>query len=235
MNDLILGIIVAVALAGGIYLITRLSKRAEAAKNLWQALDGLGIPKHVAEFKHAALTPKGIEVKSTVPVPPEALATIDAGIDEQMKRFAVAYPDWPAGKRHSEYRVLFIDPMASNQDGSPAILVKGIQTAGTCIGVHPGSPSRQPWIVLPHQANRDWRFGEYLRNSAWFESEHYVEWLNDYPTFLRFVGEGDVHPHVGTYLPASAAGFKAAMLISGPATGAISCAFAEKNYGVDKV
>lgn len=102
-------------------------------------------------------------------------------------------PSWTLGKTTGEYKVFFIPPMATNMDGSPALLVAGVQTAGTVINTDPNVRPTEPQIVLPEQAN--WNFLEYLKNSVHNEGEHAREWLNDLNIFLSFTGANDIHPH----------------------------------------
>lgn len=140
-------------------------------------------------------TPRGVRVRSTVPVPDSALSTIDAGIMRQLVRASAAHPDWSSYAVLSDYDVMFIDPQATNQinyPGSPAIVVHGIQAAGTCIGL--GDGYIKPTIVLPHQAASGWTFMEYLAESARNESEHVRLWNNDLQLFGFYTGTNDIHP-----------------------------------------
>jgi hypothetical protein len=162
-----------------------------------RALDDIGIPKHLSKFKYDAVTPKGIKIRSTVQVPAQTLADIDTGIDELLARYPLKYPQWTSHTKHSDYSVVFVDPMATNvetEPGSPAILVRGYQSAGTNIGacktcfppIH---------IVAPHQEKEGWRFRQYLINTIWFEGEHIFEG-NDINVWQQYVGGNDSHPHV---------------------------------------
>jgi hypothetical protein len=176
-------------------------RRSTETKRIWNALDReAGIPKHNAMFKYAAVTPGGVQVRSTVEVPASALPFIDEGIDNQIKRHNNAYPHWAKYKNIAEYKALFVEPTATNQEtepGSPAIHVKGYQSAGTCIGTTPLSSVRPSiYIVLPHQKNQGWRFTDYLMRSAWHESEHVREFSNDLTIFQQYANAGDIHPHV---------------------------------------
>ncbi|MCZ2392217.1 MAG: phage virion morphogenesis protein [Acidobacteria bacterium] len=185
--------------------------------NIWDALDTqAGIPMHVAKFKYTYRTPEGAEVLSTVEVPSLALDLIDEGIENQLTRINAAKPDWSRFKQISDYRVLLVDPMATNQvtePGSPAIIVSRFgypqsQTAGTCLGVMwqprwnadgsytlPGTGLDHPYIVVPHQSNQGWHFRDYFMRSVWHESEHIREAMNDWATFQHFQGSNDIHPH----------------------------------------
>ncbi len=150
----------------------------------------------VPKFEFADYTPLGVKVRSTVSIPSNALNSIDEGIGNQIYRHSAKYPNWNVGKLHSEYSVLLIDPMTTNvenEPGSPAILVQGIQTAGT--GIRDGG-EKLVHIVAPHQQNQEWQFKEYFKNTIWFESEHCRENWNDLDVFNRYVGGSDVHPHV---------------------------------------
>lgn len=161
-----------------------------------RSLDDIGIPKHVAKFRFSQITPKGVKVRSTVQVPATALTYIDAGIDELLSRYLLKYPQWTTFTKHSDYSVVFVDPMATNvetEPGSPAIFVRGYQSAGTNIGncktcfppVH---------IVAPHQEKEGWRFRQYLINTIWYEGEHIFEG-NDINVWSQYVGGVDDHPH----------------------------------------
>lgn len=191
---IIIGIIVAAFGAFIYWLKTR--DRTQHYINL--ELQEFGINNTYTRFKYNYKTPKGAEVISTAMVPPDALATVDEGIQKQIDCYDRLEPTWANYKNVSDYGVLFINPMATNQEtepGSPALLVNGYQTAGTCVGVHPRSNLKKSWIVLPHQTNTNWRFREYLKQSARNESEHVREYRNDYGRFLIYATGNDSHPH----------------------------------------
>lgn len=159
----------------------------------------LGISAHLADFKHSYTTSRGARVQSTVPVPMEVLPLIDEGILNQIVRHTRQYPHWDKYTQVSDYDVLLIDPMGTNQEtepGSPCIFVNGWQTAGTCLGVYPRSTIK-PYIVAPHQQAQDWRFRDYFMRTIWHESEHIREHQNDIGIFYYWATTGDVHPHVG--------------------------------------
>lgn len=165
-------------------------------QGIYSALDELGIPRHEAQFKFDTLTPKGVQVVSTVPVPPNALSDIDAGIDKQLECVAPLHPSWGEADTHADYRVYFVDPRGHHPtQGWPEIHVQGIPAAGTAIGnVRSGWPKR--WLVLPHHGTVNWGMGEYLQHSIRHESEHIRASQNDREVFERFVGPGyDVHPN----------------------------------------
>lgn len=196
----IFGYILAALIVAGVavWLYLR-STKAKGEAGMYSALDHLGIPRHKALFKHAYTTPGGCPVRSTVPVPAEALELIDRGLQRQIERWDAAHPEYAKGKNISEYSVLFIDPMAWNEftpPGSPAILVQGQQSAGTCIGeVRSGWPLKH--IVAPHQQDSNWSFKDYLVATIHHESEHIRPSINgDMETFNKYLGGGDVHPHI---------------------------------------
>src|SRR5690606_30971812 len=108
------------------------------------------------------------------------------GLNDMIRRSKLHFPDWQFWGVPSAYHVLFIDPMAYNKindKGSPAIVVRTIQAAGTGIGWWPRAASRRMSIVLPHQAGQNWSFTNYLFNSVANEGAHFRA-LND-PTFFN--------------------------------------------------
>lgn len=163
----------------------------------WRGSRNFKLPSH---FPYSGITPFGVSWESVVPVPIEALDEVDAGIGEQIYRHSAKHPDWAVGRRHDEYKVYFVNPMAINvetEPGSPALIMpNGQHTAGTCVGVGHDT-SRPPAIVLPHQKPMNWQFTDYLMHSAWHESEHLREFANDPQVFWFFSQPGnDIHPHV---------------------------------------
>jgi hypothetical protein len=201
----ILVILAIAAAAAGIWYFSRKQKAWDVDAAIWRALSGFGIPKSKAMFAYTYTTPQGVAVRSTVAVPGSALQSIDDGINNQIIRHNAAYPKWDKGKTFPEYRLLFVDPMAFNEftdPGSPALLVNGVQTAGTVLGMIEGnlSPVKEPYIVLPHQQDSQWSHVDYLMHSAWNEGEHFREWLNrdNEPVgkWKEYEGPNDVHPHV---------------------------------------
>lgn len=170
------------------------------AKKVWDALDReAGIPRHHARFAKEYRTPGGVPVTSTVDVPANVLPFIDAGINRQIGCYNAKYPFWSRYKLLGEYKVLFIEPSGVSEvslPGAPIIHVGGYGSAGTCIGCNPISAVRPDlYIVLPHQKAQNWRFTEYLKNAADYESEHVREFRNDYNIFIQWAHSGDVHPH----------------------------------------
>lgn len=199
-------ILAIIAAAIGIYFLVKWQKGKNILEGIWRDLTGVGIGAQYARFnrKYDKVTPGGVKVMSTVPVAAHALRLLDEGITNQITRHNNAFPHWQFGKQLSDYTVLFVDPMVTNKEtepGSPALAVHGgefgvIQTAGTCIGVWPHSAADKPYIVLPHQEEQDWHFTDYLMRSAWHESEHIREFLNDWAVFQSYAIAGDIHPHV---------------------------------------
>lgn len=187
---------IAAAFAGFYFL----RKRGSIDRGIWKALDSeVGHPKHLAQFKYSYTTPEGARVRSTVPVPDVALNAVDNGIRNQIVRHNRKFPHWNNYRSISDYDVLFVEPTAHNvetEPGSPAILVRGTQSAGSAIGLEPRSAADRPYMVIPHQEAEGWRFINYLMRTAWNESEHVREAVNDYGVFLHYAHTGDIHPHV---------------------------------------
>jgi hypothetical protein len=132
-------------------------------------------------------------IQSNVPISDEIIATIRNGLRLQISAVTALKPTWVFKKRIEDYNVAFIDPQATNMDGSPALLIRGIQSAGTCIGVGDDGLSESA-IILPHQSATNWRYVDYLRDSVRHESEHIVLWANDRALFYYYVGANDIHP-----------------------------------------
>lgn len=192
MNTLAIILMIA-AIAGAVgYVLWKRRKKP--------VTDGITFPNGIhlpGTPGYAYATPQGGQVVSVVTVPDRALAVIDEGYTNQLTRINAAKPEWANKKTIPEYKIFFIDPMATNQindPGSPALIVSGYQTAGTCVGIA-GDGFGSDFIVLPHQAATDWQHLDYLMHSVWHESEHIREWFNDTGVFYGFLGTGDVHPH----------------------------------------
>jgi hypothetical protein len=154
-------------------------------------INGLTIPD---TFAMMTATTGGVWVMANVTVPQFALDEIDAGIAMQIERATAKFPDWIAGSTLKDYSVMFLGPMARNQvtdPGSPALVVNGVQCAGTVIGTEPGS---RAIIVLPDQDESGWAHRDYLRESARNESEHVRLAMNDRSLFDHFQGVNDIHP-----------------------------------------
>jgi len=129
------------------------------------------------------------------------LARIERGLQKCIDITSRHNPTWNRPDHVSGFdTIVFIEPMARNQDGSPALVTRnGIQTAGTVLNVgYPDAVERgNPNIVLPDQGHPDyeWLYLDYLENAVWFECEHVREWLNNKNMFFYFLDAGDVHPH----------------------------------------
>lgn len=150
-------------------------------------------------FDYSYPTPFGVMIYSVVAIPEDkksaVFAAVENGINTQIITSSRHNPTWDKARSLEDYRVAFIEPEATNQDGSPALLYNGrIQTAGTVLGV--GRDGYSPIIiVLPHQQNQGWAHLQYLAESARNESEHWAESQNDEAMFYRFAVENDFHPH----------------------------------------
>lgn len=141
--------------------------------------------------------PKGMEA------PAKVLDIIDDGLATQISKMP---EPWVNARKESDYTIFFLKPMATNKEttpGSPALLVnykdaegkwQTIQTAGTCNALGQGLGAGEA-ICVPHQADSNWQYEEYLKNTIWYEAEHWAEFYNEYNTFLRYATVGDVHPH----------------------------------------
>lgn len=162
-------IIIAIAVAVGIILWMR--RRKKSAPDFTQVTHG------------------GVRIASPVTLPAVALDAIDEGIQTQIDKATAAHPDWTEFDNLADYEIKFIAPQAINNvndPGSPAIIVQGIQAAGTV------DYTGYPTIILPYQAN--WDFLDYLKRAAQFESEHVRLWGNNKTLFYYFTGSNDVHP-----------------------------------------
>lgn len=150
-------------------------------------------------FAYFYTTPKGVSISSVVELPVDKkeliLNTIDKGILTQITTCGDKYPSWTSVRNNSDYNLMFIEPDRINQDGSPALMYKGIyQTAGTVIGLNNDGYSPTT-IVLPHQGGQNWAYLYYLEQSSRNESEHFAEWYNDKNIFQYYANANDVHPH----------------------------------------
>lgn len=194
-----------VAMAGVFIWLVFFRTKASVDQGIKKALVELGFEVRDLKFDYEYTTPKGVRVRSVVHIPDTAFNDIDVGIENQLTRHNAKYPQWQNYKLHSDYDVLVIEPTSVaviNTPGAPTIDVKGIQAAGTCIGVHFRRQwPDKPYIVVPHQQKQEWRFRTYLVNSIWAESEHVRLYKNDTVLFSFFRGERDVHP----LIPGSAA------------------------------
>lgn len=195
-------IVIGIAVAGMVAFIIYLKTRKRVAHYADGEFVQLGIDKKYRQFKHDLVTPGGVKVKSTVPVPAVQQALIDEGFQATIDRYDDAFVDWIEGMNLSDYEVYLIDPMGTNQvtePGSPCIYVNGIQTAGTCLGVHPRTQLENVIVVAPHQADSGWAYPDYFKNTIAYEGEHAVERKNianaPLGVFQAFVGSTDSHPH----------------------------------------
>lgn len=181
--------------------------------DVFRALDGMGIPKSDAGFKRSYTTAAGAKVRSVVDVPPAFLSAIDEGAQLAIDR---RLPGWNAITSPSQVRVLIIEPSTfrdtqhprygqkctnlETEPGAPCLLVNGVQTAGTVVGIQQLSAVdlKDSALVIPHQAGQSWAFRSYFVNTLWNETEHLLECVNEGrqgETCLRYQGPFDVHPH----------------------------------------
>lgn len=128
-----------------------------------------------------------------------AAARVSAGIANSVAEWRRDYPNNSRRMMNPrDHGVVFIPKMATNMDGTPALVTSGIQTAGTVINIFPetGGSLGQQTIILP--IPDDWtdaHYLDYLEASAHNEDEHVMEYNNDLNLFLQLMGAGDVHPH----------------------------------------
>lgn len=178
-----------------------------------RSLDGRGIPKSDAKIVREIKTPAGAKVYTVVKdVPKEFLASLDAGAQQAIDR---KLPAWDQIKSPKEMRWILVEPSTfrdtprvgqkctnlETEPGSPCLLVKGVQTAGTVIGVGQFDALKlsKSLIVLPHQKAQNWRYLKYAQMSGWFEGEHFVECnqregrSSGHCLYYQVVN--DVHPH----------------------------------------
>lgn len=125
---------------------------------------------------------------------------VEAGLKQTIRAAQHHNPTWQVYANPANYGVVMIKKMATNQDGTPALLVSNIQTAGTVInaygdGNHRGAepvitlPMPEPW---PAAGDAYW---SYLQASARHEGEHVIEYMNDHNEFLKRAVREDIHPH----------------------------------------
>jgi hypothetical protein len=148
-------------------------------------------------------TIEGASVVSPVEVPMTALNAIDMGIQAGIDKMP---PAWQNARKVSDYTVRFVNPETHNQDGSPALLVNGtIQAAGQTIGYCYRDPKNcagtfykcgQVYLRLPHQAESNWGYLDYLEGTAHAESEHEQEGENSATEFCKWAYPNeDIHFH----------------------------------------
>ncbi len=183
-------------------LILFLFRGCGEQKDIYTALDSIGIPSSAANLQYDYVTPGGVKVRSTQALPSVALSAIDEGITIQIGKINTARPTW--GVRNlNEYNVLVIEPTAYSEidlPGAPLLQLRGGTTAGTVIGILGSKSMDRAYIVVPHQNGQQWRFIDYFREAVRNESEHYRECsvpTRGDPVYEceQFQGWNDVHPH----------------------------------------
>lgn len=181
--------------------------------DLYRSLDGMGIPTSDAKLKHSYTTPGGARVGSVTQVPAEFLSAIDEGVMLAVER---RVPGWNKITSPAQVRVLIIEPSTYRdpqhprfgakcvneytEPGSPCLLVNGVQTAGTVVGIQQLNAVKlaDAALIIPHQALQGWSFRSYFMHSVWYETEHLLECVNegrDGPTCLYYQKVDDTHPH----------------------------------------
>jgi hypothetical protein len=121
-----------------------------------------------------------------------------AGLNQMLVSSKYHNPTWTRKPTTGYYKIVMIKSMATNQDGTPALLVGGIQSAGTVINVFADLVDRGETIIVlpePDWSNLAPTYWEYLQASARHEGEHDVEWANDKGIFHQKAVTGDIHPH----------------------------------------
>ena len=181
--------------AGIIYLKKRQKSQSQTKFDdaVYKAMP-IDIPR---KFDNNYNTPMGAFVSSLNPIPDSVKDAVFSAIDKGITALFVAtdHFDYNQKQNHSDYAVCFIPKMATNMDGSPALVTKtGIQTAGTVIGVG-GIPVSPSFLLLPE--NFDPQFMDYLATSVRNEGEHDLAWANDKDFFYAHIGANDVHPLYG--------------------------------------
>lgn len=125
---------------------------------------------------------------------------VEAGLNQTIAGAQHFNPNWTVYGTPDHYGMVMIRKQATNQDGTPALIVSGVQTAGTVINAFgDGNPrGTEPVIVLP--VPDTWPpagdpYWAYLQASARNEGEHVIEYKNDLSEFLRRAIRADIHPH----------------------------------------
>lgn len=186
--------------------------RSEWDQEMIDNLDGLGVSEEFRTFKHNYRTPLGVEVRSTVPVPANFLSAIDEGFQWQIEHFNTILPEWSLHKNIADRVVLVINPNRTyepggnpsppcqnkvNEPGAPCMFVKGIQTAGTVVGLHERweALDKKPAVVLPHQETQGWAFREYFKTTIRHESEHIAGFFHKHlePQFTFTLENGSTY------------------------------------------
>ncbi len=184
-------------------LMLALFKGCGEQKDIYTALDSIGIPSTAANLQYDYVTPGGVKVRSTQALPQVAIDAIDDGIRTQIARTATYRPQWLAMNSVDRYSVLVIEPTAYSEfdvPGAPLIQLRGGTTAGTVIGVGGTKSLDRAYIIVPHQVGQSWRFIDFFRDAVKNESEHVNECSNPdrnnpEPECDLFQGWKDVHPH----------------------------------------
>lgn len=196
-------IAIGLAIAGLVYwrLGTRKEKRIEKKKgNL-----PIDYPYTQADFKYSYVRANCPHIQSVAPVPEEAIAAIIEGLNMTQRAVRRKFPSWMNGFKLESVNIAIINPQGSHPEfGFPELLInvkdlagkviQQVATAGTVLGL-PGHNVSPMVIVIPHQAATDWRFLEYLRNTARNEYEHFLEFANDLYEAQKYTGTYDIHPH----------------------------------------
>lgn len=192
----ILYIVIALSIiAAVVFFVRRWKNKKVASARAHRARNNLGI-KVPAALPHIYDEPDQPFFSSVVSIPDVARRMVAEGIKIVIEATRIKFPHWQQFRSLADFNVMFVEPDAISRvdvPGAPALMVWGIQSAGTVIGI-PGDSVNKTTIVLPHQAATDWRFLNYLKNSARHEAEHVAE-LNDMSVFNSYIGEErDVHP-----------------------------------------
>lgn len=191
MSGYIVGIIIALALLA--VILWKLGifpfKKKPTDYDLATAQLPVKWPQTFASYHY---TPQGVGCNFEAPVSQAEFDRFAPVIDMGIRNLLKGYPpSWSKKINHGDFIIGFIKPTATNQDGSPALVVNGIQTAGTILGYN--TAFKPVVIVLPQQTN--WEYLSYLMYSVWHEGEHDAELANDVGLFWSLLGAGDVHPH----------------------------------------
>lgn len=221
---LTLAIVFFTSCGGALEQVTRSDWDQEMIDNL----DGMGVSEEFRTFKHSYRTAAGVEIRSTVPVPPDFQLAVDEALQEQIDHFNQILPDWSLHENRAQRVILIINPNRTyepggnpsppcqnqvNEPGSPCMFVKGVQTAGTVVGLHDRweSIDKKPAVVMPHQEAQGWRFRDYFKATIRHETEHIAGFFHRHlpPTvelrldngsvmtvslFEYYLGPRDTHP-----------------------------------------
>lgn len=205
MNGLYVGIFLVLAIGGFIAWHFLTKRKRELTSETDRAHDGMGTPKHRRNFKHNGISPKGINWRSTVPVPQSVLENAERAAQYQIDilKLTPGFEAYTEGLTVSGMKIDFVDPSGINEvndPGSPMIIIGGQQAAAAVLGMHEQFEEIKlnPILVLPHQQAQDWQFVDYLFRCVWYEAEHRTEFLNRHLApenlWMNYIG-GDAHPH----------------------------------------